>query len=122
MNLSSPFLGHDRRVPNRMARNLRRHTTNAERLLWYFLRARRFAGCKFRRQHPIGPFIVDFACVERSLVVEADGGQHAGSAADARRTRWLETEGWRVVRFWNDDIVRRTQDVLEAIRKAVEQS
>jgi very-short-patch-repair endonuclease len=94
--------------------------TDPERLLWYFLRARRFAGCKFRRQHPIGPFIVDFACVERKLVIEADGGQHAKPATDESRTRWLETEGWRVMRFWNDDIARRTKDVLEEIRKAVE--
>jgi very-short-patch-repair endonuclease len=121
MNSSSIFPGHGRDMPNTPARDLRRNMTDAERLLWYFLRARRFAGCKFRRQHPIGPFIADFACVERRLVIEADGGQHAESASDARRTRWLAAEGWRVVRFWNDDSMRRTDDVLEEIRKAVEQ-
>jgi very-short-patch-repair endonuclease len=73
-----------------MARDLRRHMTEPERRLWYFLRARRFAGHKFCRQHPIGPFIADFACVEWMLVIEADGGQHAESASDARRTCWLE--------------------------------
>ena len=103
-----------------MARDLRHNMTDAERLLWYFLRARRFAGCKFRRQHPIGPFVADFACVEHKLVIEADGGQHAESATDTRRTRWLETEGWRVVRFWNHDILGRTDDVLDEIRKAVQ--
>jgi primosomal protein N' (replication factor Y) len=94
--------------------------TDPERLLWYFLRARRFVGCKFRRQHPIGPFIADFACVEQKLVIETDGGQHNESSRDASRTRWLETEGWRVVRFWNGDVLYRTNDVLEVIRKAVQ--
>ena len=107
-------------MANSMARDLRRHMTEPERLLWYFLRARRFAGYKFRRQHPIGPFIADFACVEQRLVVEADGGQHAESATDPRRTRWLENQGWRVLRFWNDDIMRQTDDVLDEIRKALE--
>jgi very-short-patch-repair endonuclease len=106
-------------MPNLIARDLRRHMTDAERLLWYFLRARRFAGCKFRRQYPIGPFIADFACVEHRLVIEADGGQHADSVSDEGRTRSLENAGWRVMRFWNGDIMRGTQDVLEEIRKAV---
>ena len=119
MNLSSTVLIHDRRMPNQMARDLRHDMTDAERLLWYFLRARRFAGCKFRRQHPIGPFIADFACVERRLIIEADGGQHADPASDAVRTRWLEAEGWRVARFWNDDIMLRTENVLQEIRKAI---
>lgn len=107
-------------MANSMARGLRRQMTEPERLLWYLLRARRFAGCKFRRQHPIGPFIADFACVERKLVIEADGGQHAGLARDVRRTRWLEDGGWRVLRFWNHDIMCRTDDVLGEIRKAIE--
>jgi very-short-patch-repair endonuclease len=68
----------------------------------------------------IGPFIADFACVEQRLVVEADGGQHNESATDLCRTRWLEDRGWRVLRFWNGDIMRQTDDVLEEIRKAIE--
>ena len=120
MNSSSIFCRHQSHMANRTARNLRCSMTDAERLLWYFLRARRFAGCKFRRQHPIGPFIADFACVEHRLVIEADGGQHAESATDSRRTHWLEAEGWRVMRYWNDDILYRTNEVLEEIRKAVE--
>ena len=107
-------------MPNLTARDLRRHMTAPERLLWYFLRAKRFSGRKFRRQHPIGPFIADFACVEHRLVIEADGGQHAESVSDMSRTRWLENAGWRVMRFWNEDIMRRTDDVLEEIRKATE--
>jgi very-short-patch-repair endonuclease len=122
MNHSFTPPGHDCHMPNRTARDLRRHMTDAERLLWYFLRAGRFLGCKFRRQHPIGPFIADFACVERRLVIEADGGQHADPASDARRTRWIESEGWHVVRFWNDDIMRRTDDVLHEIRRVIERS
>ena len=120
MNLSSTFPADDRRMPNLKARGLRRHMTDAERLLWYFLRARRFAGCKFRRQHPIGPFVADFACLEHRLIIEADGGQHADAASDRQRTLWLEAQGWRLVRFWNEDIMRRTHDVLDEIRKAIE--
>jgi very-short-patch-repair endonuclease len=74
---------------------------------------------KFRRQHPIGGFIVDFACTKHRLVIEADGGQHNESAADERRTAWLESQGWRVVRFWNNDILVNTEGVLAAILQAL---
>jgi very-short-patch-repair endonuclease len=107
-------------MANLIARDFRRHMTDPERLLWYSLRARRFGGRKFRRQHPIGPFVVDFACVDQKLVIEADGGQHAESLSDAARTKWLEAQGWRVLRFWNGDILCRTEDVLEEIRQAIE--
>ena len=97
------------------ARDLRRHQTDAEKLLWRLLRNRRLADHKFRRQHPIAQFIADFACVELHLVVEADGGQHAESAYDQWRTARLEAEGWRVVRFWNNDVLRHTGTVIEEL-------
>ncbi len=84
------------------------------------LRSRRQADFKFRRQHPIGPFVADFVCLGHRLVVEADGGQHADSEHDARRTQWLERRGWRVLRFWNNDVLARTDDVLSAILAALE--
>ncbi len=93
--------------------------TDAERRLWSVLRSRRLLGYKFRRQRPIGPFIVDFACIEHRLVVEADGGQHLESNYDARRTAWLEARGWRVMRFWNNDILANTEGVQEAVLMAL---
>ncbi|MDD5586407.1 MAG: endonuclease domain-containing protein [Alphaproteobacteria bacterium] len=97
------------------ARGLRRKATEAERLLWKALRGRQFSGYKFRRQHPIEKFIVDFACIEHQLIIEADGGQHAENWADACRTARLEREGWRVVRFWNNDIIANTEGVMAVI-------
>jgi very-short-patch-repair endonuclease len=86
--------------------------------LWHQLRAHRLMGLGFRRQHPVGPFIVDFACVERKVIVELDGRQHATDAAetrDARRTEWLDAEGWLVLRFWNDDVLKSLDDVCQHI-------
>jgi very-short-patch-repair endonuclease len=102
-------------------RELRATTTDAERRLWAALRARRLRGFKFRRQHRLGPFIADFVCIEHRLVIEADGGQHVESAGDARRTAWLEARGWRVLRFWNNDILANTEGVQEAILRALAQ-
>ena len=73
------------------------------------------AAFKSRRQHPIGRFVVDFACTRHHLVIEADGGQHTDREADAERTKWLEGQGWRVLRFWNNDILANTEGVLETI-------
>ncbi len=103
------------------ARQLRREMTDAERLLWFLVRGRRLGGCKFRRQHPIGPYIADFVCLHHRLIVEADGGQHADVRlqADEYRTRWLMAQGYRVIRFWNGDILHRQNDVLEAIVRAI---
>lgn len=85
-----------------LARTLRKNLTETETFVWKRLRYRQIGGFKFRRQHPLGPFIVDFVCLERKLVLELDGGQHAERVeADAFRTRWLEQQGYRVVRFWN---------------------
>jgi len=97
------------------AKSLRANMTEAERRLWYHLRAHRFAGMKFRRQALIGSYIVDFASLQRNLIVEVDGGQHADSESDERRTRWLEDQGFRILRFWNNEVLSNTSGVLEAI-------
>jgi len=102
------------------ARQLRKNPTDAERRLWARLRYRQVDGFRFRRQVPIGPFIADFACLERRLLIEVDGGQHAvDPASDAERTRWLESRGYRVLRFWNHDVLRNTEGVLVAIGLAL---
>jgi very-short-patch-repair endonuclease len=108
-------------MPNQNARALRRGSTDTERRLWAVLRDRRLAGYRFRRQHPIGDFIVDFVCTKHHLVVEADGGQHADSEADERRTKILKEEGWRVIRFWNNDVLANTEGVVETILRALQQ-
>jgi primosomal protein N' (replication factor Y) len=107
-------------MPNRNARVLRKTMTDAERRLWSILRGRRLAGCKFRRQHPVNPYILDFACVECRLAVEADGGQHAGNEADRRRVALLRARGWRVLRLWNNDILANTDGVVGIILRTLE--
>jgi very-short-patch-repair endonuclease len=101
------------------ARALRREPTKVERRMWRLLRDRRFGGVKFRRQAPIGPYIADFACAAHHLIVELDGSQHAGSAADRRRDAYLAHEGWRVLRVWNDEVVENPNAVLFRIGEAV---
>lgn len=101
------------------SKNLRQNMTDAEQLLWKHLRAHRMDGQKFRRQQPVGPYIVDFVHFAQRLIVEADGGQHAGSAHDEVRDAWLHSQGFRVLRFWNNDILLRTDAVLEAIWAAL---
>jgi very-short-patch-repair endonuclease len=94
--------------------------TDAEWRLWYHLRAGRFAGRKFRRQVPLGPYVVDFLCEQAKLIVEVDGGQHAErSVQDEARTRWLSERGYRVVRFWNNDVLTNMDGVWEAISVAL---
>ncbi|MES2326135.1 MAG: endonuclease domain-containing protein [Pseudomonadota bacterium] len=105
---------------NPHGKRLRREATDAERQLWHHLPNRQLAGFKFRRQVTIGPFIADFACVDCKVIVEADGGQH-GSARDAWRTSHLETLGWRVLRFWNNEVLANTFGVLEVILAACEE-
>jgi adenine-specific DNA-methyltransferase len=100
------------------ARRLRREQTDLERKLWYALRARRFAGLKFRRQQPIGPFVVDFVCFEKKFIVELDGEQHGlpeNAATDAVRTSRLTGDGFRVRRFWNVELMENFDGVLDAI-------
>ena len=104
---------------NRNARDLRRNLTDAERALWRHLRQRQIAGLKFRRQHPIGRYILDFVCLEARLVIELDGGQHAHrQGADQERTAWLEARGYRVLRFWNTEVFENPEGVMEAILQA----
>jgi very-short-patch-repair endonuclease len=100
---------------------LRQNATDAERRLWATLRDRRLRGHKFRRQHPIGRFVVDFACTKHRLVVEADGGQHCGSRTDAERTSWLEAQGWQVIRFGNHDILANMDGVVTTILRALDE-
>lgn len=95
----------------RFIRQLRAGMTEAERRLWYHLRDRRLEGFKFRRQQPIDRFVVDFLCVGRRVIVEVDGGQH-NELVDAERTAILETAGYFVLRFWNDEVMRQTDVVL----------
>ena len=103
------------------ARVLRKNQTDAESLLWYHLRDRHLSGHKFRRQHPMGVFIADFVCIERRIVVEVDGGQHAlQGEEDKRRSAYLKSKGYRVVRFWDNEVLKDTQAVLEAILKMIE--
>jgi very-short-patch-repair endonuclease len=104
------------------ARQLRKQSTDAERLLWRHLRSRQLNGYKFRRQQPIGRFILDFVCFEKCLVVELDGGQHNdGQQAiyDVERNKWIEQLGYRVVRFWDHDVLKQVETVKEAILRAL---
>jgi very-short-patch-repair endonuclease len=101
------------------ARRLRTEQTEVERRLWLELRDRRLLGCKFRRQVPLGPYIVDFVCKERGLVIELDGGQHADDPDDERRTADLEEAGWRVLRFWNNEVSENLEGMLERIAEAL---
>ncbi len=100
------------------ASRLRRDMTDVERAVWRALRNRQLEGFKFRRQATVGPFVVDFLCVEVAMVIEIDGGQHSGEA-DRARTGFLEARGLRVMRFWNSDVVDNFDGVIEAIRIAL---
>jgi len=106
--------------PTARSRELRRDATPAERLLWEQLRSRRCAGVRFNRQFPIGPFICDFVSRAAKLVIEVDGGQHDRQAdADAERTRYMEAQGYRVLRFWNNDVIERTEGVVMEIEQVL---
>ena len=94
---------------------MRQRATDAERRLWSRLRNGQVGGWQFRRQHPVPPYILDFACVAAMLAVEADGGQHADNTHDIHRDRFLQRRGWRVLRFWNHEILANTDGVIEAI-------
>jgi very-short-patch-repair endonuclease len=112
-------------VPNTrrtFAKALRRTMTDAEQRLWSALRAHRLDGLSFRRQTPIGSFIADFVCHERQLVIEVDGGHHADSKRDIERDRWLASKGYRVLRFWNSDVLQNLDGVLQVIIRTASQT
>jgi len=106
----------DKLIP--LAKNLRKRTTDTEQILWRHLRAKRFGGFKFRRQQPIGTYIVDFVCFEKKIIVELDGGQHTLPAEmqnDRRREQWFGAQGYKVLRFWDNEVLANTRGVLEVI-------
>lgn len=105
-----------------LAHELRREQTDAEKTLWMKLRDKQLEGVKFRRQQPIGPYIVDFVSFGRRLIIEIDGGQHDEEnvrAKDERRTAWLEERGYRILRFWNNEVLIDLEGVLERIKEAL---
>jgi len=105
-----------------LARTLRRNQTDAERILWNQLRNLQLDGVKFRRQHPIGNYIVDFVSLDRKLIIELDGGQHNEEQVkekDAQRTKWFESEGYKVFRFWDNDVLSNTEGVILLIQEAL---
>jgi very-short-patch-repair endonuclease len=111
-------MGVVRRTISPHAAQLRRNATDAERALWGGLRARRLGGHKFRRQWTIGPYITDFCCVESGLIVEADGGQHTAEA-DRKRSQYLDSQGFRIIRFWNNDVLSNLDGVLATVLEAL---
>ena len=102
-------------------RSLRKNTTTAEQHLWHYLRAKRLNGYKFRRQHLVYPYVVDFICLKKKLIVECDGGQHLEQKAyDEKRGEFLKAKGYRVIRFWNDMVLKETSLVLDMIFEILE--
>lgn len=102
------------------AKTLRRNLTDAEQKLWYHLRAHRFMGRKFKRQKPLGRYVEDSVCLEEKLIIELDGGQHSESLEyDRERDAWLRSQGYTVLRFWNNELMNETESVLERIRLAL---
>ena len=101
---------------NALAGKLRKRSTNAEKLLWKHLRQKQIEGLKFRRQQAIDNYIVDFVCFENRLVIEIDGGQHS-EEKDKERDSYLKKQGFRVIRFWNNEVLNNVQGVLEVIKE-----
>ena len=109
--------GKGERALLKNAKKLRSKQTDAEQKLWYHLRAHRFLGLKFKRQKPLGRYIVDFICEEHKLIIELDGGQHADRTAyDTERDKWLGRQGYVVLRFWNNEVMLELEAVREKIR------
>jgi very-short-patch-repair endonuclease len=106
-----------------IAKILRKRSTEAEKMLWNFLRAKQLHGHKFRRQEPVGRFIVDFVCYEKNLVIEVDGGQHAAQKqGDEERNNWLASQGFNVLRFWDNEVLGNIEGVMEVISKTLSPS
>jgi very-short-patch-repair endonuclease len=101
------------------ARALRQNQTDAERRMWMLLRDRRLAHLKFKRQEPIGPYFVDLVCLQKRLIIELDGGQHNDNPADEKRTAWLQSQNFKVIRFWNNDVLKNPEGVLTTILLAL---
>ena len=105
----------DKSILRLRAKRLRRESTDTEKHLWYHLRANRL-GFKFKRQVPIGCYIIDFVCMEKRLIIELDGGQHLDNEVyDTKRTHWLNNQGFQVLRFWNNDVLKQTESIIEMI-------
>jgi very-short-patch-repair endonuclease len=105
-----------------LSRQMRRQSTDAETIFWNAVRNRKVRGAKFRRQWPLGRFFADFCCVEQRLIVEIDGGQHADSQADQIRTEALQELGYRIVRFWNNDVLENIDGVIERLSTLLEEN
>ena len=99
-----------------IAKILRKRPTEAEKFMWRYLRSKQLEGLKFRRQEPIGNYVVDFVCYEKKIIVEIDGGQHCAER-DGNRNRWLESQDFKILRFWNTEVLKNAQGVWEVIRK-----
>jgi very-short-patch-repair endonuclease len=102
------------------ARRLRKQMTDAERALWFLLRRKQIEGHRFRKQVPIDKYIIDFACLSARLLIEVDGSQHADAPADKERDAWLQSQNFRVLRFWNNDVLRNPEGVIQVILEALE--
>jgi very-short-patch-repair endonuclease len=103
------------------ARQLRRDVTLTERMLWQVLQKRQVMGARFRRQHPVGPYVVDFACLDPPLVIEVDGGQHLESTSDRARDAFLAGRGFHVLRFWNNEVMHNLDGVYAAVARELSQ-
>ena len=108
-------------TPTLRSRELRTNATDAERKLWHFIRNRQLHGVRFNRQVPIGPYICDFVARSAKVIIELDGGQHASAAAyDSARTDFLQGRGYRVLRFWNNDMLENAEGVLQIIEQSLD--
>jgi len=122
-SVKSPERRGDLKQP--LASRLRQGATDAERKMWSLLRSKRLGKVRFRRQQPIGPYIVDFYCSAAKLIVELDGGQHGAEDKmlyDEERTAWLNAQGYRVLRIWNGELLKDADGVMEFIYRAVQES